>query len=236
VKAVVLPIALLLFAGAIGGAQASNLHFCFGCNFGSERQVDSDFSDVVYIAVNFAGAALRGASFRGAKLVAANFEGADLSQVNFDDAECTACNFEGAKLDGATFTSARMVAANFTGFSSKISDDALRALLSACYKCSFRDADFVGRDLSGVSMIGTDLTQADLRDAKFNGAVLCWYAVDGAQRSTQCATMKDARVAGASFPGVLVCEDPLEAQACTAVTAAELRRDSGSQLEGATLP
>ncbi len=129
-----------------------------------------------------------------------------------------------------------MVAANFAGFSSKLSDDALRALLSTCYSCNFRGADLEGRDLSGVSMIGVDLSQADLRRAKFNGAVLCWYVVDGAQRSTKCVTMKGAHVEGASFPGVLVCEDPVQAQACTAVTAAELRRDSGSQLEGATLP
>ena len=235
-KRLVLPIGLAIWVCAAGGAQAANLHFCFGCNFGSAQLGGSDFSDVVYVGSNFAGAELHGASFRGAKLVAANFQGADLSQADFDESECTACNFAGAKLDGASFTSTRMVAVNFDDFSSKLSDEALRALLSGCYKCDFRGAQLAGRDLSGVSMMGLDLSQADLRGVKFNGAVLCWYAVNGTQRSTQCTTMKEARVAGASFLGVIVCADPLEAQSCTAVTAAELRRDAGSQLEGATLP
>jgi uncharacterized protein YjbI with pentapeptide repeats len=228
--------ALLVFGCAAGVAQAANPRFCFGCNFTGTTLANRDFSGGVYIAANFAGATLAGASFHGAKLVGANFQDADLSQADFGDSECTACNFEGAKLDGATFTSTFIVAANFAGFSAKISDEGLRALLSACYKCDFRGASLSGRDLSGVSMIGVGLSKADLRGVKFNGAVLCWYAVDGAQRSTQCDNMQGARVGGASFAGVLVCADPVEAQSCTAVTADELRRDSGSTLEGATLP
>jgi uncharacterized protein YjbI with pentapeptide repeats len=229
-------VALLVFSSAAAAAETANLRFCFGCNFAGTQFASTDFSDVVYVGSNFAGAPLHGASFRGAKLVAANFQGADLSASDFDDSECTACNFEGAKLDGASFDSARLVAANFVGFSGKVTDETLRGLLSECYACSFRGASFRGRDLSGLSMIGVDLSGADLRDAKLNGAVLCWYAIDGNVRKTQCAKMKGAQAAGASFAGVLVCVDPVEAQSCTAVTADELRRDSGSVLEGATLP
>lgn len=195
-----------------------------------------DYSDVVYVGSNFAGASLHGASFQGAKLVAANFQGADLTQADFDDSECTACNFEGAKLDRATFASTRMVAANFVGFSADVPDETLRALLSGCYACNFRSASLAGRDLSGASMIGVDLSQADLRGAKLNGAVLCWFVVDGSARSNKCVAMQGARVAGASFAGVLRCDDPLEAQSCSAVSAEELRRGSGSTLQGATLP
>jgi uncharacterized protein YjbI with pentapeptide repeats len=236
VRVSILLFVLLVFGGSLGAAQAANLRFCFGCNFAGLQLASTDFSGVVYVGSNFAGASLRGASFRGAKLVAANFEGADLSQADFDDSECTACNFEEAKLDGATFTSTRMVAANFLKFSANVSDDMLRALLGGCYSCNFRAASFAGRDLSGVSMIGVDLSQADLRGAKLNGAVLCWYVIDGNARRTKCVTMQGARVSGASFAGVLLCADPVEAQSCTAVTADELRRDSGSTLEGATLP
>lgn len=232
----VLLFALLLFGGAAAVARAANPRFCFGCNFAGTQLASTDFSDVVYIGSTFAGASLHGATFRGAKLVAANFEGADLSGVDFDDSECTACNFEGAKLDGASFASTRMVAANFAKFSADVPDETLRALLSGCYSCNFRSASLAGRDLSGASMIGVDLSQADLRGAKFNGAVLCWYIVNGNTRNSKCVTMQGARVAGASFAGVLRCEDPLEARSCAAVTAAELRQDSGSTLQGATLP
>lgn len=228
--------AMLFSACAVGVAETTNPRFCFGCNFAGTQLSNTDFSDVVYVGSNFASASLSGASFREAKLVAANFQGADLSHADFDDSECTACNFEGAKLDGATFTSARIVAANFGGFSSKLTDEALRALLSGCYSCNFRSASLAGRDLSGVSMMGADLSQADLRNAKFNGAVLCWYVVNGNARSTKCVTMHGARVEGASFAGVLLCGDPLEARSCTAVGAEELRRDSGSTLQGAIVP
>ena len=235
-RACALPAAVLAFVCAAGVAAAANPRFCFSCNFAGEHLAGSDFSDVLYVGSNFAGASLRGASFRQAKLVAANFQGADLAQADFDDSECTACNFDGAKLDGATFTSTRMVAANFARFSAQIADEALRALLSGCYACNFRGASLAGRDLSGVPLMGVDLSQADLSNTKFNGAVLCWYVLNGGARNTKCATMQGARVAGASFAAVLVCDDPLEARSCAAVSADELRRESGSALQGATLP
>lgn len=207
-----------------------------GCNFAGSKLSDTDFSGVTYVGPNFAGAVLDHASFRGAHLVAANFQGADLRSVVFDDSDCTACNFQDAKLDGASFSGVRIVAANFEAFSSAISDDALRALLAGCVACNFKAASLAGRDLSGVTMIGTDFAQADLRNARFNGAVLCWYVVNEAQHTTKCVTLADARVTGASFLGVLICADPSEARSCTAVNATALRRDSGSALAGAALP
>jgi uncharacterized protein YjbI with pentapeptide repeats len=232
----ILPVALVIFGSYGLTAGAENLRVCMGCNFAGSQLANADFSDVVYVGSNFAGAALRGASFRGAKLVAVNFQGADLQNGDFDDAECTACNFQGAKLDNATFSASRMVAANFLGFSSNVSDAALRDLFGGCFACNFRAASLAGRDLSGASLIGVDLSQADLRGTKFNGAVLCWYVIDGAQRQTKCDTMQGARVGGATFLGVLLCADPTEARSCTAITAEALRRDSGSPLDGATLP
>lgn len=217
-------------------ALVVNPHFCAGCNFAGAQLAGSDFSGGVYVGSNFAGAVLERASFRGSKLVAANFQGADLRGAAFDNAECTACNFEGAKFDGATFSGARIVAANFAGFSAVVGDDQLRALLSGCYFCNFRAASLAGRDLSGASLIGIDFSQADLRNTRFDGAVLCWYVIDGAQRTPKCVTLQGARVQGASFTGALICTDPTEARTCTAVAAAALRRDTGSELSGAVLP
>lgn len=196
----------------------------------------SDFTGVVYVGTNFAGAELQRASFRGAKLVAANFQGADLRGAAFDGAECTACNFQSATFDGATFSGVRIVAANFSGFLGAVADDQLRELLGGCFVCDFRTSSLAGRDLSGVSLLGVDLSEADLRNAKFNGAVLCWYAVDGAQRVTKCDAMQGARVEGASFRGARICADPADPRTCAPVTAASLRKESGSALKGAALP
>lgn len=237
----VLPVALLLawswsFDAVAQTAPPGTLHYCTGCNFVGSTLSNADFSDVTYVGSTFAGAVLDHASFRGAHLVAANFQSADLRDAVFDDSDCTACNFQDAKLDGASFSGVRIVAANFEGFSSQISDDALRALLAGCVACNFKGASLAGRDLSGVTMIGADLAQADLRNARFNGAVLCWYVVNGALHTTKCITLAGARVTGASFLGVLICADPSEARSCTAVNATALRRDSGSALTGAALP
>jgi uncharacterized protein YjbI with pentapeptide repeats len=222
--------------GLLLAALVTPLHFCVGCNFAGQQLAGADFAGGVYVASNFAGANLTGASFRGAQIVAANFEGADLQGVVFDAAECTACNFERTKLDGATFAGARMTAANFVGFSAAVSDPQLRELLSRCVACGFRAASLAGRDLSGAVLAGVDFSQADLRNTRFDGATLCWYVVNVTQRTTKCASLKGARVAGATFRNVRVCADPTDASTCAAVSADALRRYSGSPLDGATLP
>lgn len=224
--------------GAVSSAQSATPqpHYCVGCNFEAAQLAGDDFSGDVLVGSNFAGAQLSGASFRAAKIVGANFQGADLRRVTFDGAECTACNFSEAKLDGATFAGARMVAANFVGFAAAINDAALRDLLGGCAVCNFQMASLAGRDLSGILMIGVDLARADLRNTRFDGAVLCWYVVNGSVHATKCIGLKDARTDGASFRGVRICRDPADSATCTAVTGAALQRDSGSLLTGATLP
>jgi|HubBroStandDraft_4_1064222.scaffolds.fasta_scaffold00215_13 uncharacterized protein YjbI with pentapeptide repeats len=205
------------------------------CNFGGAQLANSDFSGGVLIGANFAGASLAWSSFRGSKLVAANFEGADLRDVAFDGVECTACNFQGAKLDEATFSGARMTAANFSGFRAAIAGDQLRALLARCAACNFQSAALSGFDLSGGSLAGVDFAKADLRRTRFDGAVLCWYVLDGAKRSIKCDNLQGARVEGASFKGVRICTDPEDAHTCTTVSADALRQFSGAALEGAAL-
>jgi len=230
---------LVVSSGSVVWAQTGGErepHYCMGCNFAGLQLAGRDFSGAVLVGANFAGAQLSAASFRGARIVAGNFQGADLSRVTFDEAECTACNFHSTKLDGATFGAARMVAANFVGFAAAVGDAALRDLLGGCVACNFQAASLSGRDLSGTTMIGVDLAGADLRNTRFDGAALCWYVVNGSQRSTKCVGLKDARVEGASFVRVRLCRDPADATTCTPVTAAALQRDSGSALSGAALP
>jgi uncharacterized protein YjbI with pentapeptide repeats len=217
-------------------ARGEVLRFCSGCNFAGAQLAAQDFSGVTYVGTNFEGARLTRASFRGARLVAANFENADLAGASFDAAECTACNFSGAKFDGATFTGARMTAANFQGFAGAVADAQLRSLLSGCAACNFAAASLGGRDLSGMAITGIDFSRADLRNTRFDGSALCWYTIDRGSRLTQCDKLREARVEGASFLGVLICADATDSRTCTPVTADALRRDTGSALDGATLP
>lgn len=186
---------------------------------------NADFTRAIYVGGNFAGAQLRGASFRNARLVAANFEGADLRGAAFDGSECTACNFAGAALGGATFIGTQMVAANFHGLdAASIEDAQIRALLSGCIVCNFAMAKLGGRDLSKVSLIQIDFSDADLTNAKFDGAVLCRYNVNGMQRAMACDSLLGAHTAGATFQNVRICENPMTQTGCTTVDAATLQR------------
>jgi uncharacterized protein YjbI with pentapeptide repeats len=209
---------------------------CTGCNFAGAQLAGSDLTNAVYSAVNFEGASLERVSFRNAKIIAANFKDADLRGAAFDGAECLACNFEGAKLDRATFIGARMVAANFKGLAASVDSQQLRGLLSGCISCNFSGASLADRDFSGLTLISVDLSQADLRNTKFDGAVLCWYTVNGAQRTLTCDKMAGAIVEGASFRNVQVCDNPLERQGCVPVDMETLRKQSGLPLSGTPPP
>jgi len=226
------------FAVCLGSSPASAdvPRLCTGCKFGGERLAGADFSNATYVGTDFSSADLSGASFRGAKLIAANFADAVLRDAAFDGAICVACEFKGARLDGATFTGAQFTAADFLGFSSSLGSAALRDLLSQCVSCNFRGGNLAGANLSGSTLVSVDFSQADLRGAIFDGAVLCWYSVVEQQQQEFCNTMKDAKVDGASFRGVLVCANPPVRSTCAPVDAATLKRYAGSPLTGATLP
>lgn len=228
-------VAVMLGWFASNAARADVARFCAGCNFAGASLQSSDFSNATYVGTNFQKANLSGSSFRNARLIAANFEHADLRNAAFDGADCIACNFDGALLDGATFSKVRMVAANFSGFKSAVGDQALRDLLSGCISCNFRQAALSKHDLTGVSLISVDLSQADLRGTNFTNAVLCWYNGNGAQRATLCDTMKDAQTAGTILRGATLCDDPLDRAGCSPVPPATLREKSGSALDGADL-
>jgi uncharacterized protein YjbI with pentapeptide repeats len=209
---------------------------CTGCNFAGAQLAGSDLTKAVYAGVNFEGANLERVSFRNARILAANFKGADLRGAAFDGAACLACNFEGAKLDGATFTGVQMLAANFKGFAAAVDSQELRALLSGCITCNFSGASLAGRDFSGLTIISVDFSQADLRNTRFDGAALCWYSVNGAERTMTCNKMADALVDGATFRNVQICDNPLERQGCVPVDLATLRKQTDLPLSGTPPP
>jgi uncharacterized protein YjbI with pentapeptide repeats len=225
-----------LFAGLTASAATSDIpRVCTGCNLAQSHFAGADFSNVVYVGANFEEADLQRASFRGAKLIAANFQNADLRGAAFDGSDCTACNFGGAKLDAATFLGTRMTAANFKNFAAVVDNAQLRELLSRCIACNFRSGQLAGRDFSGLSIVAVDFSQADLRNAKFDGAALCWNNIEGARREIKCDTFQSAQVAGATFINVRLCDDPSQPQTCRPIDATSLRRYTGSPLAGAVV-
>ncbi len=210
--------------------------FCSGCNFSGAKLPGSNFDNGTYIGVNFAGADLHRSSFRAARLLAANFENANLQGVAFDGAQCTACNFSGTQLSGSTFLKVIVVAANFKDFAAKVADDQLRSLLSGCVSCDFSGANLAGRNLSGATLLSVDLSRADLRGTRFDGAVVCWKTVQESQSETHCDPMAGARTAGTIFTGVVLCDDPVDRAGCNPVSAKTLTEKVGSPLQGAVLP
>jgi uncharacterized protein YjbI with pentapeptide repeats len=198
-----------------------------GCDYKAQTLKGADFAGGVYFGANFEGADLTGASFRSARIIAANFGKANLSAAAFDGADCLACNFSNAKLDGATFTQVRLAAANFSGFAAHMDNAQLRNLLAGCVVCNFKKGTFTGYDLAAVPLVNVDFDRADLRQVRFDGAIMCWYEGGAGKRAMACDKLGGAQIEGASFAGIRVCEDPLEATSCTVVSDADFRRYAG---------
>ena len=197
-----------------------------GVQLRRSRPGDSDFTNGVLIGTNFEGATLNGSSFRGARLIAVNFAKADLRGTHFDTANCVACNFAQARFDGATFSNVRMVAANFKGFNSAV-EDAVAAAARRLRLVQFSGGQLNARDLSGVTLISVDFSQADLRGTNFTGAVLCWNQINGTQRVAACDPMHDALTTGANFSNAQLCDNPLDPVGCVPAPDDVLQRSFG---------
>lgn len=215
-----------------GNAKLEVPKICTGCNFAGQSLQNTDFSSGTYVGTNFAKSDLRGSSFRQARLVAANFQDADLRNAALDGLDCTACNFQGAKFDGASFEGVRMVAANFDGFNASVPDTELRALMTQCVSCNFANSSLQGRDLSDLTLISVDFSGADLRNARFDGSVLCWSSINGSKRETLCDKLAGAKLDGTSFQNINLCDDPAQRLHCTVVGTRALRNLTGGAIDG----
>jgi len=226
VSKLALGILVIVAASTAFGAGAVQ-KFCMGCDYKAQSLKGADFAGGVYFGSNFEGADLTGASFRSARIIAANFAKANLSAAAFDGVDCLACNFSGAKLDGSTFMQVRMAAANFSGFAAHMDNVQLRNLLAGCVVCDFKKGTLTGYDLAAVPLVNVDFGHADLRQVRFDGAIMCWYEGTGTKRALSCDKLGGAQIEGASFVGIRVCEDPLEATTCTVVSDGDFHRSAG---------
>ena len=105
---------------------------------------------VPLVGVDVSGAFLQGIRLDKARLLRANFSAADIRDAkfpaaDFTDADLRSANLRGADLSQASFQRAVMDGSDLAG------------------------ADLTGADLSGASFVDTDLSNAELRDIRWQG-------------------------------------------------------------------
>ena len=123
---------------------------------------------------------LQGANFVNANVSGASFVGVDLTKANFTGALGVNTDFSGITAPGAFFSQAHIYGSG--NFFSKAND--------------LNDIHFIGAVLAGdVGGGGFDLTDAQLKDAKFDGAVCV-------NCNLARANLEGANFTGAYLPGV----------------------------------
>jgi uncharacterized protein YjbI with pentapeptide repeats len=112
-----------------------------------------------------------------ANLRSADLSGADLSGADFREANLREANLTGSDLSGADFWRANLTGADLTGAKfggSDINRDIFRE--ASLIGASLKRIDFSGMSLRHVDLTGVDFREANLIDAKLDGATLtdCW--------------------------------------------------------------
>ncbi len=188
----------------------------------------------------------RGARFRGADLQNASLAAANLSDVDFRAARMNRVDLEAAILDGANLSEVSINAANLRR--TRIVAPVIRGsapLAAAEVDLSgalIRDADLqyavlVGAQLQGTTLVGVDLSDANLTDARFDGAVVQGTAEDRAPMRR--VDLRGAIIRGSELDRVRMREAILRSAVIddTRLTAVDLRevRFDGGRLVGSRL-
>lgn len=151
-----------------------------GANLSRVNLILANLSGAGLIGVNLSGADLRGANLSGADLIEANLSGARLWKANLSDTSLSEAqlsgahllwgNLSGAHLRKANLSDANLLNANLSGtnlFEANLSGaDLRRADFSSLSKLS----EAVSGKPQVLEQTNTDLTKADLRQAKLQGA------------------------------------------------------------------
>ncbi len=133
-------------------------------NFAGQNLTSANLSDTALNYANFQQANLTNATLQAAYLSNANFHQAnltgaavsgvltraDFSRANLTDADLYSANLTGANLDQANFTGAKVAGGNFA--STGITLDQL-----------YSTASYQAHDMTGIGLLGSDLTGAQLR-------------------------------------------------------------------------
>lgn len=129
---------------------------------------------------NFSHANLEGCNLSRARLQQANFTGARLARIQLDDADCSGANFTLADLSQASLERCTLSDSQSTAGSQWQGANLQQAVLSgaswvgACLENVRMDGVLAqGADFSDTQLGHARLSQADLRQARFDRAILC---------------------------------------------------------------
>ncbi len=147
------------------------------------------FDHCLLVNTELVGAVLVGASFDGARLANTQCRGTDMRYSALDGATIIDAGFEFANLSDASMRRAKAFRSRFSG--ARLGG--LSAADSTFEHCYFEGADFASAYHGALFLPhGADLTTADLKDSRFEGAVLGSYVG---------ARLQGANLGSSSFAG-----------------------------------
>jgi uncharacterized protein YjbI with pentapeptide repeats len=147
------------------GIESENSHF-EECLFSNSSLSGSHFSNS-----DFNGANLRDVVVRNAVFFKCNFTKAKMSSAKFNYTNIAGCNFSNAYLWFADFRNARMAIAMSDFFSSEVNFTGADLMRSNFDSLDMRCVVFRDADLAGASLRYCDLSEVDMENSKFCGAI-----------------------------------------------------------------
>jgi uncharacterized protein YjbI with pentapeptide repeats/beta-lactamase regulating signal transducer with metallopeptidase domain len=231
---------------------------CQGCDMHALDLRGLDLSGVHLQGADLSNADLRGTNLSHAMLDGVDLKGTQLDGADLTDAKLNGCNLTGVGLRHAKIQGLKLEGADLRGL--QFSGLDVRGLTADGADLS--GASLAHVDLSGVHMDGSDfrkadLTAANLSDGNFDAADFRYSHLDHAdlrradlcgyntftdetgtmlQHNKECADFSGATTQGTDLRGARICDDRNGKQLCSAISAADLRLLSHSDLTGALLP
>jgi uncharacterized protein YjbI with pentapeptide repeats/beta-lactamase regulating signal transducer with metallopeptidase domain len=234
------------------------LNSCQGCDMAGLDMRNLDLSGIRLQGADLSHADLRGANLSGAKLDGVDLGGAQLDGTDLTNASLNGCDLtnvdlrhahiQGLKLEGADLRKLQFSGLDVRGLTADGADLSGAALQHVdLTRVRMNGADFQNADLTGAQLVNGEFTGADFRRARLDnanlqGATLCGYNTytddSGRQvrREIACSDLSGASVQGTNFRGVQLCDWHDDVTACRAISGADLKRYSHSNLTGAVLP
>ncbi|MEB3294411.1 MAG: pentapeptide repeat-containing protein [Synechococcales bacterium] len=208
-----------LFGANLVGAnlQGANLN---GVNLGSANLTDANLQgaklnqsylhQAVLENAIFTNADLTAAYLRDALLMGATFQGANLEGINLSRTNLAGLNFQGANLNRANLSSANLIRIRFPGGSPR--SEMLTEVFYGFAATSFMGNSCEGLESSfpknsGIRLLKTDLSQAQLKGANLQGTILAFANFSRAdltdanltEASLNCANLTNAILDGADL-------------------------------------
>jgi len=231
---------------------------CQGCDMAGLDMRNLDLSGIRLQGADLSRADLRGANLSGAQLDGVDLGGAQLDGTDLTNARLNGCDLtnvdlrhahiQGLKLEGADLRKLQFSGLNVRGLTADGADLDGAALQHVDLTgVRMNGADFKNADLTGAQLVDGEFTGANFRHARLDGAnlqgaKLCGYDTytddngNQVRREIACSDLSGASVQGTNFRGVQLCDWHDGTASCRAVSGADLKRYSHSELTGAILP